>query len=148
MNEQHFRLTSEEKRGLAMHAISEAPEGYEVVVRPFVKIRTTPQNSMHWANITGLLQIINETVSRVSEATGYTPIEVKREIARFLPAEQVAILYARTPEVCHEVMKAIANIPTSTRLGTKQFSDFETVMENTMNEIIGQIRSFEGIANG
>lgn len=148
MTTQHFRLTSEEKRGLAMHAISEAPEGYEAIIRPFEKTRSLAANSFHWASLTEYLRQINQIVSRISDNTGYTPLEVKREIARTMQPEHIAILYARTPETAHDVLKEVCGIPTSTRLGTKKFHEFDETMETTMAQIIGEVMAFEGVANG
>lgn len=103
------------------------------------KIRTDGQNKRHWVNIDNLMAQINEAVNNVSENTGYTPLEVKRLIAGTMPPEHVGILYARTSEVVHEILKSICSIPTSTRLGTKEFSKFDDILEQTIAHIIGDV---------
>lgn len=105
------------------------------------KIRSNNQNARYWANINYFLTEINNTITSVSEHTGYTELEVKRLLAKELEPEQVGILYARKPDVIHDVLKQICNIPTSTRLGTKDFMKFEDILEKTIAEIIGSIRS-------
>jgi len=105
------------------------------------KIRSTAQNAAYWANIRLLLDEINAAIQSVSEHTGYTPLEVKRLLAANLPPEHIAILYARKSEVAHDVLKQICSIPTSTRLGTKDFIKFESILEQTIADIIGSIRS-------
>ena len=105
------------------------------------KIRTNNQNARYWAEINYFLNEINNTITSVSEHTGYTPLEVKRLLAKSLEPEQIGILYARKSESIHEVLKQICSIPTSTRLGTKDFMKFEGILEQTIAEIIGSIRS-------
>lgn len=148
MNEQRFRLLDDERRGLAMHAISEAPEGHEVIIKPFEKTRSTNQNSRYWASLTHYLKEINEIIERVREHTGYELPEIRREIARTMPTEHALILFAMKPEVAHDILKMICNVPTSTRLGTKAFMTFEETMERTIAEIAGEVKAFEGMANG
>ena len=105
------------------------------------RIRSNNQNARYWANIKYFLDEINATVKSVSDHTGYTPLEVKRLLAASLEPEHIGILYARKPEVIHDVLKQICNIPTSTRLGTKDFIKFEDILEQTIADIIGSIRS-------
>ena len=56
--------------------------------------------------------------------------------------EYVAILFSHTPEVAHDILKLIVGIPTSTRLGTKEFMKFEEQMEATIAVIAGEINHF------
>lgn len=105
------------------------------------RIRTEGQNSRHWVSIDHLRQELQQAVEQVAEHTGYTQLEVKRLIAAELEPEQIAILYARTNEVIHEVLKQVVGIPTSTRLGTAAFSKFDTRLEQVMAEIIGTVRA-------
>ena len=105
------------------------------------KIRSDGQNKRHWVNIKYFLDEINATVSSVAEHTGYSPLEVKRLLAKSLEPEQIGILYARKSDTIHDVLKQICNIPTSTRLGTKAFMKFEDILEQTIADIIGSIRS-------
>ena len=115
---------------------------HEVVIREYVKNRTTPQNSRYWVNLNEYLRQMNLIVELISNQTGYTPLEVRRLISKEMPAEYIAILFARTAESAHEVLKAICGIPTSTRLGTKKFSEFDELMENTIAEIMGYVNAF------
>lgn len=104
------------------------------------KIRTDGQNKRHWVSIESFMAQISEAVGVMAEDTGYTPLEAKRLISQGMSPEHVGILYARTSEVVHEILKAICNIPTSTRLGTKDFSKFDDVLEQTIAQIIGEVR--------
>lgn len=105
------------------------------------KIRSNAQNARYWSEIKYFLDDINSTIGSVSEHTGYTPLEVKRLLAQSLEPEQIGILYARKSESIHEVLKQICSIPTSTKLGSKDFMKFETILQQTIAEIIGSIRS-------
>lgn len=105
------------------------------------RIRTDGQNRRYWSNLSNLLQEIRQAISQVSEHTGYSEFEVRKLVADELPIEQAAILFVRTPEAAHEILKMLVGIPTSTRLGTKAFSKFEMRLEQTMMEIIGNINA-------
>jgi hypothetical protein len=118
----------------------------EVTCKEYERTRSLPQNSRYWATLTELLNSINQTISVIAGDTGYTAIEIKRLIAKELSPEQIAILFARTPEVAHEVLKEICGIPTSTRLGTKEFIAYEERMEQTIAEIAGHIEAFRRMA--
>ncbi len=113
-----------------------------VRITEYAPTRTTPQNSRYWATLTEFLRLLHQTVQTVADNTGYSPLEVKRLIAADLLPEQVAILYARTPEVAHDVIKEICGIPTSTRLGTKKFSEFDERMTAVVSEIAGIVQAF------
>ena len=128
----------------AAEDILNLPEGeYRILVERLEPIRTDGQNKRHWVMIDELMRQINETVERVSGRTGYTPLEVKRLAAQGMPPEHIAILYARTREVVHEVLKAICGIPTSTRLGTKKFAEFDDKLEMVVAEVLGEVKRFE-----
>jgi len=105
------------------------------------KIRSSAANSRHWCNIRMFLDDIRYAVESVSEHTGYTPIETMRVLSKNLEPEQAAILCARKPEVAHEILKFICGIPTSTKLGSKDFQKFELILEQTIAEIIGSIKA-------
>jgi hypothetical protein len=126
----------------ALHRIKGMPTLYEMILRPFEKTRSLPQNSRYWASLTEYLNQMNQTVHVIANETGYSALEVKRLIAAEMPAEHIAILFARKPEAAHEVLKVIHNIPTSTRLGTKKFMLFEERMIQTIAEIAGQVNAF------
>ena len=107
------------------------------------RLRTTSQNQRYWATLDEHLSAIATLVEAVAEQTGYTPLEVRRLIAwtAGLPPEQVGILFARKKDVIHEHLKIICDIPTSTRLGTKEFMGLEDRMIQTLTEIEGEIRA-------
>lgn len=107
------------------------------------RIRTTGQNSRYWATLDEHLRTIGVLVEAVVEQTGYTPMEVRRLIAAAanLPPEQVGILFTRKSETVHEHLKIICDVPTSTRLGTKEFMGLEDRMIQTLTEIEGEIRA-------
>lgn len=116
---------------------------WTVKIEPWKKIRTPGQNSRFWAGLTELLNQIHLVVLRVSAETGYTPLEIKRLLAKDMPTEHGLILFAHRPEIAHEVLKEIAGIPTSARLGTKEFSQYDEQMEQVIAEIMGEINAFE-----
>ena len=122
-DEGHFRRLND-----CIAWIKTDPNVWEVIVRPHEKPRSGPQNSRYWASLTQYLKEIDHAIKRISDSTGYTPLEVKRLIAKEMPPEYIAILFAKSPETAHDVLKEICGIPSSTRLGTKKFMDFETVM--------------------
>lgn len=124
------------------HRIVNSGAVFELSIRPYQKTRSTPQNSRFWASLTEYLRHMNQTVQAIASETGHTPLEIKRLIAQEMQPEQVAILFARKPEVAHEVLKAIHDIPTSTRLNTKQFMVYEQRMEQTIAEIAGIVNAF------
>ena len=106
------------------------------------RLRTPAQNARHWSDIDAFMTEINQSIEYVSEHTGYTPLEVKRLLASELPIEHAVILFARSKETVHDVLKDICNIPSSTRLGTKAFSKFDDILAQTMSEIIGSVKAF------
>ena len=125
-----------------LHRIKTIHTPYEIILRPYERTRTLPQNSRYWASLTEYLKQINQTVHALANETGYTPLEMKRLIAAEMPSEHIAILFARKPEVAHEVLKEICDVPTSTRLGTKKFMAFEERMVQAIAEIAGQVNAF------
>lgn len=115
---------------------------YVVEIKPYQHTRSLPANSRYWASLTEYLKEIALSVKRISEQTGYTVLEVKKLVGRELQLEQAVILFAKTPEVAHDVLKEINGIPTSTRLGTKEFSQYTERMEQTIAEIAGAVNEF------
>jgi len=106
------------------------------------KIRSDSQNARYWATLTDELNKITSIIDAMAERTGYTNFTVRKIIAGELSWEYSLILSARKPEVAHEVLKMILDIPTSTKLGTKEFMKLEDVMLATMSEIVGEIQSY------
>ena len=116
---------------------------WKVTIEEHEKTRTTIRNAHYWANLTDLIKDIRKAVERMAEHTGYSPLEVKREIAKGMTPEDIALLFAKNPEGAHDVLKEIAGIPTSTRLGTRKFIAFEDRMIQIMADIVGQVNAFE-----
>jgi len=112
-----------------------------VTVTEGTGIRSTAANSRHWALIRDLKQNRDDVINIISEETGYTPAEVKKLAADYMPPEHIGILYARTEKAIHAELKDICNIPTSTALGTKAFSKFDEILEGTMAQITGEINA-------
>ena len=139
MTEQHFKLSNPTARNRAEEAVRNAPDGYMVQVGE--PTRSLGQNSRYWCSLTEYLRQVNALVNQVANDTGHSPLEVKREAASGLPIEYGLILFAKKPEVAHEVLKDICNIPTSIKLGTKKFIEFEDRMLAVMGDILGHVRS-------
>lgn len=148
--EEHNLIIRDDKifnRALAVlhglrHRIINSGAVFQLIIRPYEKTRTLPQNKRYWSSLTEYLNQMQQTVQAVASETGYTALEVKRLIAAEMPIEHAAILFARKPEVAHEVLKEICDVPTSTRLGTKKFMAFEERMIQTIAEISGQVNAF------
>lgn len=121
-------------------------EKIQVDIKPFVKTRSTIANSFYWVSLTHYLKEIDTAIKRISDETGYTVLEVKQLVGRELPIERAVILFAKSPEVAHDVLKEINGIPTTTRLGTKAFSQHTERMEQTIAEIAGAVNNFAGRA--
>jgi len=114
---------------------------FVITISPGKKIRTEIQNSRYWCMMQESLDIISAEVDEMAERTGYTPLEARRVVAAEMPWEQSMILACRKSEAAHEVAKMILGIPTSTRLGTKDFMKFEDQIDMLMAEIVATIRS-------
>lgn len=112
-----------------------------ITVTEGTKIRTNSQNARYWSEVAYFQSELNEAISQAANDTGHTEFEIKKILAEKLPVEQSVILFARKPEVVHEVLKGICNIDSSVRLGTKAFSRFDEILAQTMAEIIGSVRS-------
>ena len=97
---------------------------------------------MYWASLTESLRQINQTVNYLANESGHSPLEIKRIIAQELEPEYIAVLFSRTPEAAHDILKEVCNVPTSTRLGTRKFIKFQERMETMIAEIAGQINTF------
>ena len=143
MTEQSFILRDPAIRHRAVmfiNGLSESPL-MEVVIRPFEKTRSLGQNSRYWVGLQEILRHLNATVNQIASDTGHSPLEVKRIAVVGLPIEYGIILFAKKPEVAHEVLKDICNVPTTTKLGTKKFIEYEDRMLAVMTEILGHVRA-------
>lgn len=105
------------------------------------KIRGDGANARYWAMLQESIDLISEEIKEYAEKEGYTPLVARKIIAADLPWEQSLILACRKKEPVHEVIKMIMDIPTSTRLGTKEFAVFNDKIDMTMAEIVGNIRA-------
>jgi hypothetical protein len=105
------------------------------------KLRSTAQNARYWANIEFFMAEINTAIDQIAETTGYSNLEARRVVAEKMDIEHAVILFARTKEVVHEVLKQICRIPTSTKLGTKAFNKFSDRMDQVMADILGEVRA-------
>ncbi len=113
----------------------------EVIIRPYEKTRSLGQNSRYWASVTEYMRQIDAVIKAIEEYTGYDQISVRRHLAGKIQFEYGLILAARKPEVVHEVLKEICNVPTSTKLGTKAFIDFEERMLAVLSEVISHAQA-------
>lgn len=113
----------------------------EVCIRPHTRIRSTNQNARYWASLDEELRQLAHEVALICEHTGYSDLETRRLIAKELQPEQAALLFARTSEAAHDILKTIHGIDTSTRLGTKKFMEFEERMIATVAEVVGAARA-------
>jgi len=141
-SEKDLERAANDLRGLAGHL------PLVVSVTEGKRIRSDGQNRRYWSEIQWFRQQLQQAVDQVAEHTGYTVLEVKRLIAAELEPEQIAILFARSSETVHDVLKEICGIPTSTRLGTKAFTKYEDRLSQVMMEIIGTVNAVAGRALG
>lgn len=143
MKEQAFVIRSKELRTAAAKAVM-AITGEplcEVVIRPHTRTRTTNQNARYWASLGEELRQLAHEIALICEHTGYADLETRRLIAKDLPPEQAALLFARSSEAAHDILKTIHGIDTSTRLGTKKFMEFEERMIAIVAEVVGAARA-------
>ena len=131
-------ITTDAQRANAINAILKLPYPYEIGVAH--KLRSLGQNARYWASLEEMLDQVQQAVNKVTEG-GYNQLEARRLIAKDLEPEQVAILYSPNKEVAHSVLKMINWVPSTTRLGTKEFMQYEEVMFKTMSEIVGEINA-------
>jgi hypothetical protein len=144
-----YRLTDDRAAAKVVERIlNDVPHDgrFMVEIREAVKLRTLPQNCRYWATLEEELRQLSAWIAEISAHTGYTPLEVRRIVAKFLQPEQVAVIYAGTPEAVHDILKLIHGIPTSTRLGTKKFMEFEERMLQTIAEVVGEVRAVAKLA--
>lgn len=113
-----------------------------ITITEGTKLRSGGQNARYWSEIQYFMDELNQAISDAAESTGHSEFEIKKILAEQLPIEQAVILFAKSKDVVHSVLKDICNIPTSTRLGTKDFMKFEDRLSQTMTEIIGNVRGF------
>lgn len=142
--EKTFTLSSERIRDNAwayVRALPIAEHPWQVRIAPAERIRSAGQNLRYWATLTDILHRLHAHVQMLATDTGHSPIEIKRILANGLEPENVALLFVRTPEAAHEIVKAICDVPTSTRLNTKKFMEFEDRMIAVLEELIGHVES-------
>ena len=103
--------------------------------------RTSAANARYWAMIEGWMEEIRNEIKAIAEETGYTYLEARRVIANELPPEHEEMLYARNKNAVHEALKEICGIPTTTRLGTKEFNNYSDQLDLAMSQILGEVRA-------
>lgn len=113
---------------------------FVITITRGTKIRGDNANKRYWAMLQESIDAISEEIKEYAEQNGYTPLVARKIIAADLPWEQSLILACRKKEPVHEVIKMIMDIPTSTRLGSKEFATFNDKIDMTMAEIVGNIR--------
>jgi hypothetical protein len=144
-----YRLTDDRAAAKVVERIlNDVPHDgrFMVEIREAIRTRSTGQNSRFWATLTEELRQLSAGIAEIAAHTGYTPLEVRRIVAKELQPEQVAILYAGTPEAVHDILKTINGIPTSTRLGTKKFMEYEERMVQTIAEVVGAVQAVARVA--
>lgn len=136
LNQDHLRKACEDlaKLGGNLPIVITLTEG--------TKTRSHGQNARYWCEIEHFMEQVNEAIEIAATESGHSEFEIKKILANQLPIEQSIILFARKKEVTHDILKGICNIPSSTKLGTKDFMKFEDRLSQTMMEIIGNIRGF------
>jgi len=118
-------------------------EGHLPIVLTLTKgkrIRTEAQNARYWATLTQHLENISNWVQQIADETGHTTWEIRQLIARDIEPQYAPIVYCFMPEAAHKVLKIICDVPTTTRMGTKEFMAHEARMEQTMAEVVGSIQ--------
>lgn len=112
-----------------------------ITISPGKGQRSLGANARYWANIEFWIEEIRNEIKVIADETGYTYLEARRVIANELPPEHEEILYARTKEAVHEGLKEICGIPTTTRLGTKDFNNYSDQLDLAMSQILGEVRA-------
>ena len=104
------------------------------------RIRSESQNSRYWATLGEYVEDINNAIHYYSNESGYTDLEARHVLGEQLGWPRDHILMARKPEVVHEIAKMICGVPTSTRLGTKEFTKFEDIILDYVGEVAAEVR--------
>ena len=134
-------IETPEQRTDAINAIAGLELPYRITISP-KKERSNAQNNMWWSALEFHICQIAQAVTKISDYTGHTPLEIRRMIALQVSPEQSLMIYALKKEALHEALKLICCIPTSTRLGTKKFSEFHGVMEMEMANLMAEVNGF------
>lgn len=134
-------IESTEDRRSAIEAIMGIDFPYRILISP-KKLRSDAQNARYWSDLQWHIDEIRQIISASSGRTGFTPLEIRKMIAMNISPEHTWLLFSTKKEALHDALKVICDVPTSTRLGTKAFMKFETIMENQMAEVLGEVKSF------
>lgn len=135
-------ITTEKQRSAAMAALLRLDFPYTLSVS-HDKPRSEAANARYWATLDEHLFQINDALQRLSDHTGHTPMELKQIISADITPQQAQILWALEKNGVHKALKEACHIPTSKKLGTKAFHKFDTIMEATLSEVLGEVRAFE-----
>ena len=131
-----------ERAALDLVAIDQFPLVMTVTLGS--KLRSAAANAKYWTDVEYFQIELNQTIDQIADKTGYTPLEVKRLLADEMQPEYAAILFVRSKEAIHEILKLICNVPTSTKLGTKEFAKFNDMLAQVMSDVIGQVKAMAG----
>ena len=112
---------------------------YLLTIEEKIKTRSISQNARYWVTLDEYLSDIERRIKEVADYSGHTILEVKKLICQELAIEYAAIILTLKPDPTHEILKIICGVPTSTRLGTKAFKEFEERMIETLAQIAGQV---------
>ena len=137
-------LRTEQDKQQASRDLLNIPASYlplYLTLSPGKGKRSSAANARYWSNIEFWMEEIRNEIKAIAEETGYTYLEARRVIANELPPEHEEILYARTKEAVHDALKEICGIPTTTRLGTKEFNNYSDQLDLAMSQILGEVRA-------
>jgi len=134
-------IETPEQRTDAINAIAALELPYRIQISP-KKLRSNAQNARYWDGLQWHIDEVNAAIGRISDHTGHTPLEIRKLIATGMSPEHTIMLFSLKKEAIHDTLKLICDVPTSTRLGTKKFMEFEGVMEQQMAEVLGEVKGF------
>ena len=133
-------IETPEQRADAINAIAGLELPYRITISP-KKQRSNAQNAKYWAGLQYHIDEVSAAIAKISDKTGYTPLEVRRIVAASATPEHALMIYSIKKESIHEALKLICDIPTSVKLGTKKFMEFETIMEAQMADVLGLVNA-------
>lgn len=134
-------IETPEQRTNAINAIMGLELPYRIAISP-KKLRSDAQNAKYWAGLQYHIDEVSAAIKRISDYTGHTPLEIRKLIASTMSPEHTIMLFSLKKEAVHETLKLICDIPTSVKLGTKKFMEFEAIMEAEMASVLGEVNGF------
>jgi len=134
-------IETPEQRADAINAIMGLDLPYRIAISP-KKLRSNAQNAKYWAGLQWHIDEVSQAIGKISDYTGHTPLEIRKLIASNMSPDHTVMLFSLKKEAVHETLKLICDIPTSVKLGTKKFMEFESIMEQQMADVLGEVKSF------